>query len=949
MKYYTSKKKAFLDKENGDVLCNYNITKYFLLKDYPTFLELIKSEEKPCFYEYISDNCPVKLYLDIEIYKETNPVEYDNHVEIISGIKNDLQEIFKNYICNFIILESHSPNVKKSYHIIVNLRDDKGNVVYFENVKVLKVFIKKQFPILSKSKMIDTSVYREGIFRTYLSSKKGENRPLVKSNLSDSFDELDTFVCNKDTPDNFTIYSPNENTKTEIEKVKPEKQEKAERTRCETELTKNESVIIQKFVKSHFKLSSIVVKLEDSYIIVSVSDKYCYNIHKEHKSNNQYILIDNNGAKQKCHDEECKFYKHNEIKFDDFPQDLSQVIIKYLGTFIKETELVNLSKQECKTYITENFDKHLPDIEFDKNLMMFRGIATENFSTSLGFKTLSGGTCTNCQIEHQISNTGYCMKCMMCNSIFPKNTKIPVDAKYKNLSNFWINYTQLVNHGTINNVVLNIYQQHSDENIECDIKIDNVIFNDKKITGIINECLDGHKITKMAELMKYIYKDFIFTGDDWYYFDSIKWNIDKKSLNFKKYILELCNIFNKIKTHYEAKQTNELNQKLIKNIKVLINKFNKPQLKEDILKEAQLFYIDNKFLSNLNSKKHLVPFENGTFDLIKKVFRSTKKTDYINLSTFFDYNDNVRNPEVYKFLEEILPIKTTRDYVLKKLSECLNGNIPNTNFLMFIGDGANGKSQLLNLMKVMMGELGEKVEVTLLTRKRGNANEANTEKIKLMNKRFAYLSEPEDGEKINISLLKELTGSEEIVARGLYQGSMSFMMETKLFLACNELPEIRGEDIALWRRIKVIEFGSRFVDDPQEGNEYKIDRTLPNRMREDITWRQTFMNILLDYYFQDIIEPESVKINTNKYRQDNSEFESWLQENVVYKENSILQLKQVCEKKNGTTVGPRTLSKYKKEIEHFIKKNFKSINHELQNTSFKGHKYRGWLHLSINE
>jgi hypothetical protein len=59
-------------------------------------------------------------------------------------------------------------------------------------------------------------------------------------------------------------------------------------------------------------------------------------------------------------------------------------------------------------------------------------------------------------------------------------------------------------------------------------------------------------------------------------------------------------------------------------------------------------------------------------------------------------------------------------------------------------------------MKAAMGELGEKVEVTLLTRKRNNANESNSEKIKLMNKRFAFLSEPEDGEKINIGLLKEL-------------------------------------------------------------------------------------------------------------------------------------------------------------------------------------------------
>jgi phage/plasmid-associated DNA primase len=172
-------------------------------------------------------------------------------------------------------------------------------------------------------------------------------------------------------------------------------------------------------------------------------------------------------------------------------------------------------------------------------------------------------------------------------------------------------------------------------------------------------------------------------------------------------------------------------------------------------------------------------------------------------------------------------------------------------------------------MKLSFGELAEKVEVTLLTRKRGNAESASPEKIKLMHKRFAYLSEPEDNERINISLLKELTGSEELVARNLYGGTQTFVMETKLFLACNELPEIKGEDSALWRRIKVVNFPSRFVDEPKLPNEFKIDRTLPSRMREDITWRQTFVNILLQYYYKDVKEPKSVKVFTRKYRETN--------------------------------------------------------------------------------
>jgi len=240
----------------------------------------------------------------------------------------------------------------------------------------------------------------------------------------------------------------------------------------------------------------------------------------------------------------------------------------------------------------------------------------------------------------------------------------------------------------------------------------------------------------------------------------------------------------------------------------------------------------------------------------------------------------------------------------------------------------------------------------LLTRKRNNANEANTEKVKLFNKRFAFLSEPEDGEKINIGLLKELTGSEEIVARGLYQDSVSFVMEAKLYLACNELPEIKGEDTALWRRIRVIDFPSRFVDDPKEANEYKIDRTLPSRMREDLSWRQTFMKILIDYYYRDVKEPHEVKVRTNEYRQDNNELFAWLDENIEYRQFSILQFKDICElisQDLHIKLNNNKKSKIKVEIQKWIKEKYPKINNAHQDTSYNNTKYKGWLHIGIKE
>jgi P4 family phage/plasmid primase-like protien len=387
---------------------------------------------------------------------------------------------------------------------------------------------------------------------------------------------------------------------------------------------------------------------------------------------------------------------------------------------------------------------------------------------------------------------------------------------------------------------------------------------------------------------------------------------------------------------------------LIKNIKNLINKINRPGFKDDVIKEAKMFYNDPEFMYKLNSKKHLLPFTNGVYDLLANKFRPTQKDDYVNLTVNFDYIEE-ENQDVHTFLEQVLPNPLVRDFVLKKMSDCLNGDIPNTTFLMFIGDtGANGKSQLLNLMKLAMGEFGEKVEVTLLTRKRNNANEANTEKIKLLNKRFAFLSEPEDGEKINIGLLKELTGSEEIVARGLYQEAVSFVLEAKLFLACNELPEIKGEDTALWRRIRVIDFPSKFVDDPKDQGEYKIDRTLPSRMREDLSWRQTFIKILLRYYFMDIIEPVEVQLKTNEYRQENNDFYNWLEENIEYREGALLQLKDICQLYlNKTKIHSSISSKYRKETEKWIKERHKHSKWEYDTVKMSEKTYKGWKNFTV--
>ena len=953
-----------MDSPQIRVVCNRAITKYFVMDDYQSFMSFIKKCNKRDFYEFIPADKPVCFYYDIEIYKEEEELESTEHVktegsvcnyyddynrildECIRKVEDLIKTEYENVDIKKIILESHS-DIKRSFHVILRFFDKTDNKeIVFENVQTLKELYKNfgldKYRDIQNRYLVDPSVYREGLFRTLHSNKNNEIRPFKKSDLSDDFEEVESFVCY--IKDNYKMMNFQQDNDTGVIELRMSDLV----VNVPEELNTDDKMKLRKFIQKeyhHFpnKIRDVFIDKEHNCIVIALMERYCPFLDKEHRGNNQYIVIDTSSAKQKCHNAECKHDKYNEVKLENYPMEIHQIIKKCLKVNKQELELIDHAIIECKNYINENFDKDIKEVLFDRKEMIFRSsVADKNLVRILK------GKCPECNVEHHISDNGYCLKCKVCQAIFPKTQIIPIDDRYKHLNSFWMNYNQLVNHGTINNII-NIYN-NGEQDFSCDIKLDDTIFKNKDVTNIINQVLDGHKITMISKLLFFINKDFVYSRNNWYYFNSSIWRSDNDNIEMKKCIIDLSKMFDKIKTHYDTRTTDETTITLNKNIKSLINKFHKPGYQDDIIKGAKIYNNDELFITKLNSKKHLLPFTNGVYDLLENKFRSTKKDDYINLTVGFDFPSS-ENPEVRIFLEQVIPNRGVRDYVLKKMSECLNGDIPNTYFLMFIGDtGANGKSQLLNLMKLAMGDFGEKVEVTLLTRKRNNANEANTEKIKLMNKRFAFLSEPEDGEKINIGLLKELTGSEEIVARGLYQEAVSFVLEAKLFLACNELPEIKGEDTALWRRIRVIDFPSRFVDDPKEQGEYKIDRTLPSRMREDISWRQTFMKILLEYYFTDVKEPVEVQVKTNEYRQENNDFYNWLDENVEEKLDGILKLKDVCELYTGKMKIPSKMStKFKVEIEKYIKGKFRGLKEKYSDSRLNGERYRGWVGLKIRD
>jgi hypothetical protein len=331
-KYYKSKaiplKRSI---STGQLLANRGITKYFLLPTHQAFIDLIDTSVAKDFYEYIPAQQPVPFFFDIEIYRG-NSEYFETPKIIIDACISHVRDLFVNtntdnlpqYRFKTIILESHSES-KRSFHIIIRVTEQEQEVL-FANVGQLKELY-KQFGLdayrdTNNKYLVDPSVYREGLFRTIHSSKTGEVRPLVKCEWSDDFSDIDTLITWHN--ELFTIYDPQDLP--EIEVIEPEEII----VNVPEELSTNDIQTIKRFVQREFhhypnRIRDVFIDKQYNCIIVALNERYCPIADREHRGNNQYVVIDTTSAKQKCHDTECNNEKYMEITLDKFPIEVNEV------------------------------------------------------------------------------------------------------------------------------------------------------------------------------------------------------------------------------------------------------------------------------------------------------------------------------------------------------------------------------------------------------------------------------------------------------------------------------------------------------------------------------------------------------------------------------------------------------------------------------------------------
>ena len=340
--------------------------------------------------------------------------------------------------------------------------------------------------------------------------------------------------------------------------------------------------------------------------------------------------------------------------------------------------------------------------------------------------------------------------------------------------------------------------------------------------------------------------------------------------------------------------------------------------KESVMKESAEKFYDEEFLGNMNKDGTLVGFSNGVLELnhvgadgqFHIHFRDGRPDDCISFQMgrgivgldaipYIPYNPDspsLEHREILEFFSKIYPDPALRDYCLTLFSACLEGINREQLFYIMTGTGGSGKSMIVDLMSKTFGEYQETLPVTAITRKRADAGSATPEMIVIKDKRFVSMMEPEEGEKINTSLMKQLTGGDVVKARGLFQDQDQFIVTARIFMSCNDLPPVSSMDDGTWRRIRVIPHVSRFVPASVTPNPalniYARDPLLPTKI---IRWRSYFAGMLAWYYEAHYLrghlkEPPQVSAASDMYRETNDSFSAFCSESLMKEVGSELRV-----------------------------------------------------------